>query len=348
MTLLLIVMGLIAVALGFDFINGFHDAANSIATIVSTRVLAPTYAVFWAAFFNFVAAFTGSLNVANTMGKGIIRFDLLKELGTEMVLLVIFASLCGAIVWNLLTWWWGLPSSSSHALAGGMIGATLALPQLGYHGLVFSGIFKIVIFIVLSPIIGMVLGSFNMIVTTWIVRRRTPAKVDRWLRRLQLVSASIFSFSHGTNDAQKVMGIIAVVLYGTVWRTRDVSNHLPIPFWVVLLCHAAIAFGTFFGGWRIVKTMGHSLTKLQPIGGFCAETGGGVTILALAHAGIPVSTTHTITGAIVGVGATRGSRAVQWGVAGRIVWAWILTIPASATVAAIVYGMVRLIEVVAG
>ncbi len=344
MTILLIVIGLIAVALAFDFINGFHDAANSIATIVSTRVLAPTYAVAWAAFFNFAAAFFGGLNVARTMGKGVIHFEMLSDLtgpvadyGTRMVLMVTFASLCGAIVWNLLTWWWGLPSSSSHALTGGMIGATL--PVLGVKGLVLSGIFKIVIFIVLSPVIGLILGAFNMIVTTWIVRRQTPAKVDHLFRRLQLVSASIFSFSHGTNDAQKVMGIIAVVLYGTIWKGREFH----VPYWVVILCYAAIALGTFFGGWRIVKTMGHSLTKLQPIGGFCAETGGGVTILALAHAGIPVSTTHTITGAIVGVGATRGTRAVRWGVAGRIIWAWILTIPAAALVSALVLFLTRAI-----
>ncbi len=325
--LLAVVIGLVAVALFFDFINGFHDAANSIATVVSTRVLAPVYAVAWAAFFNFIAAFFGSLNVATTMGKGIIQFDVLKEHGNAVVLTVIFASLVGAIVWNLLTWWWGLPSSSSHALAGGMIGATL--PVLGMDGLVPSGILKIAAFIVLSPLIGMFLGSTMMILTTWIVRRQTPARVDRYFRRLQLVSAAIFSYSHGTNDAQKVMGIIGVILYGTIWRDR--AFH--IPFWVVILCHAAIALGTFVGGWRIVKTMGHSLTKLQPIGGFCAETGGGVTILALAHAGIPVSTTHTITGAIVGVGATRGTRAVRWGVAGRILWAWVFTLPAAALVA---------------
>jgi inorganic phosphate transporter, PiT family len=329
--LLAVVIGLIAVALVFDFINGFHDAANSIATVVSTRVLSPVIAVVWAAFFNFIAAFFGSLNVAKTMGKGIIQFEVLKGYGNTVVLSVIFASLVGAIVWNLLTWWWGLPSSSSHALAGGMIGATL--PVLGVEGLVPSGIFKIVAFIVLSPLIGLVLGSTMMILTTWIVRRQTPARVDRYFRRLQLVSAAIFSYSHGTNDAQKVMGIIGVVLYGTIWKDR--AFH--VPFWVVLLCHAAIALGTFFGGWRIVKTMGHRLTKLQPIGGFCAETGGGVTILALAHAGIPVSTTHTITGAIVGVGATRGTRAVRWGVAGRIIWAWLFTIPMAAIVAALAY-----------
>jgi PiT family inorganic phosphate transporter len=323
--LLAIVITLVLVALLFDFINGFHDAANSIATVVSTRVLSPVAAVAWAAFFNFIAAapvfFGGELKVANTMGKGIIRFEQLRDQGSPIVLTVIFAALFGAIAWNLLTWWWGLPSSSSHALAGGLVGATL--PALGVQGLVWSGIWKIVLFIVLSPLIGMVFGSILMVTAAWGVRRQTPARVDRWFRRFQLVSASIFSYSHGTNDAQKVMGIIAVVLYGTIWAGRPF--HVPI--WVVFLCHAAIGLGTFFGGWRIVKTMGHNLTKLLPIGGFCAETGGGVTILGLAHLGIPVSTTHTITGAIVGVGATRGTRAVRWGVAGRIVWAWILTIP---------------------
>ena len=322
---------LVTLALIFDFINGFHDAANSIATVVSTRVLSPAIAVVWAAFFNFIAAFGGGVKVANTMGKGVIQFELLKGQGTAMVLTVIFASLIGAILWNLLTWWWGLPSSSSHALAGGLIGATL--PALGLRGLVGDGIAKIALFIVLSPVIGLVLGSFMMIVTTWIVHRRVPLQVDRWFRRLQLLSSGIFSYSHGTNDAQKTMGIIAVVLYGTIWSDRPFG----VPFWVILICHAAIGLGTAFGGWRIVRTMGHNLTKLQPIGGFCAETGGGVTILAISKLGIPVSTTHTITGAIVGVGATKGTRAVRWGVAGRIVWAWVLTIPAAAAVAAAVY-----------
>ena len=334
-----VVILLVLVALGFDFLNGFHDAANSIATVVSTRVLSPIVAVGWAAFFNFIAALPaflgGELRVANTMGKGVIHFEMLKARGTEVVLAVIFASLVGAIVWNLLTWWWGLPSSSSHALAGGMIGATL--PALGHDGLIDSGIAKIAAFIVLSPLIGMVLGAGTMTATSWIVRRQRPARVDGWFRRLQLVSAGIFSYSHGTNDAQKVMGVISVILYGTLWKDR--AFH--VPWWVVLVTHFAIGLGTFFGGWRIVKTMGQRLTKLQPIGGFCAETGGGVTILALAHAGIPVSTTHTITGAIVGVGATRGTRHVRWAVAGRIIWAWVLTIPMSALVAAVVYGATR-------
>jgi PiT family inorganic phosphate transporter len=341
MLLYAVVAGLVLVALAFDFINGFHDAANSIATVVSTRVLTPMKAVAWAAFFNFIAAapvlWGVQLKVANTMGKGIIHFDMLKDHGTTMVLVVIFAALMGAIAWNLLTWYWGLPSSSSHALAGGMIGATL--PALGASGLIGSGILKISLFIVLSPLIGMFLGIVMMVATTWIVRKFTPAKVDSWFRKLQLVSAAIFSYSHGTNDAQKVMGIIAIVLFGTVMKGEEFH----IPLWVVLACHAAIGLGTFFGGWRIVKTMGHGLTKLQPIGGFCAETGGGVTILALAHWGIPVSTTHTITGAIVGVGTTRGARAVRWGVAGRIIWAWIFTIPASAIVAALVFLVTRFV-----
>jgi PiT family inorganic phosphate transporter len=348
MTLTLaVVIGLVAVALFFDFINGFHDAANSIATVVSTRVLSPLAAVGWAAFFNFVAAapvlWGGELRVAATMGKGIVDFPLLQARGPSFVLVFILAALLGAIGWNLLTWWWGLPSSSSHALAGGMIGVCLV--SIGPRGLIAGGIWKVVLFIVLSPVIGLVLGSLTMVATAWIVRRNTPARVDRWFRRLQLVSASIFSYSHGTNDAQKVMGIITVILYGTVWADRAAvtQGHFPVPLWVVLACHASIGLGTMFGGWRIVKTMGHNLTRLQPIGGFCAETGGGVTILALAHAGIPVSTTHTITGAIVGVGATRGTRAVRWGVAGRIVWAWIFTIPMAALFAALSYGVVRLV-----
>ena len=329
------VIALVVLALIFDFINGFHDAANSIATVVSTRVLSPGIAVLWAAFFNFIAAFGGGVKVANTMGKGIIHFDLLRAHGTHTVLAVIFAALIGAIVWDLVTWWWGIPSSSSHALAGGLIGA--ALPSLGWHGLVWDGIGKICLFIVLSPVIGTVLGAGMTIGTAWIVRRRAPLQVDKWFRRLQLVSSGVFSYSHGTGDAQKTMGIIAVILYGTIWANRTFE----VPFWVILLCHAAMGLGTAAGGWRIVRTMGHNLTKLQPIGGFCAETGGGVTILAIAKLGIPVSTTHTITGAIVGVGSTKGARAVRWGVAGRIVWAWILTIPASALVAALMYAAAR-------
>jgi PiT family inorganic phosphate transporter len=351
--LITVVIALIVTALLFDFINGFHDAANSIATVVSTRVLAPLVAVAWAAFFNFISAapvlWGVELKVAATMGKGIVEFKALRDHGPAFVLVFIFAALVGAILWNLLTWWWGLPSSSSHALAGGMIGACLV--AIGPSGLIAGGIWKIVLFIVLSPVIGMVLGSSMMILTAWIVRKHTPARVDRWFRRLQLLSAAVFSYSHGTNDAQKVMGIITVILYGTVWAERAAMapGHFAVPFWVVLACHAAIGLGTLFGGWRIIKTMGHNLTKLQPIGGFCAETGGGVTILALAAAGIPVSTTHTITGAIVGVGATKGTRAVRWGVAGKIIWAWIFTIPASAVVAALVFTLTHfLVRLVAG
>jgi PiT family inorganic phosphate transporter len=246
MLLLAVVVGLVGLALVFDFVNGFHDAANSIATVVSTRVLTPLQAVMWAAFFNFIAAFGGSLKVAATMGKGVIQFELLKAQGSVFVLSVVFAALTGAIVWNLLTWWWGLPSSSSHALAGGMIGATL--PALGSGGLVAAGIIKIAAFIVLSPLIGMVLGSTGMILASWAVRRSSPARVDRWFRRLQLVSAAIFSYSHGTNDAQKVMGIISVILYGTI----RAGEPFRVDFWIVLLCHAAIGLGTLFGGWRIV------------------------------------------------------------------------------------------------
>ena len=340
--LLAAVITIIVVALIFDFINGFHDAANAIATVVSTRVLSPNLAVAWAAFFNFIAAFGGEVKVANTMGKGIINFELLRAQGSVTVLTVIFAALMGAILWNLLTWWWGLPSSSSHALAGGMIGA--AVPAVGFGGLVGSGIAKIAMFIVFSPLIGMTLGVLLMTAANWAVRKQTPLRVDTWFRRLQLVSSAIFSYSHGTNDAQKVMGIIGVVLFGTIWSHREFH----IDWWIILSCHAAIALGTFFGGWRIVKTMGHSLTKLQPIGGFAAETGGGVTIIALAQLGIPVSTTHTVTGAIVGVGATKGTRAVQWGVAGRIVWAWVFTIPAAALMGVAVYYATRFFTGLAG
>src|SRR5512147_2802797 len=263
--LLPVVIALVLTALLFDFINGFHDAANSIATVVSTRVLSPLVAVAWAAFFNFISAapvlWGVELKVAATMGKGIIHFEPLKAQGTSIVLAVVFAALMGAIVWNLLTWWWGLPSSSSHALAGGIIGATI--PALGVGGLIPSGILKIVSFIVLSPVIGFVLGSSMMVITAWIVRKKRAANVDSWFRRLQLVSAAIFSYSHGTNDAQKVMGIISLILYGTIWADRvstaDMAAKFPVPFWVVLACHAAIGLGTLFGGWRIVRTMGHSL-----------------------------------------------------------------------------------------
>ncbi|MBI3186186.1 MAG: inorganic phosphate transporter [Myxococcales bacterium] len=337
--LLFCVVAIVAVALLFDFVNGFHDAANSIATVVSTRVLAPVYAVAWAAFFNFIAAFGGGVKVANTMGKGIIHFEMLKAQGSTIVLTVIFSALVGAIAWNLITWWWGLPSSSSHALAGGLVGGTI--PAIGLEGLQASGIGKIATFIVVAPVLGMALGLALMLTTAWLIHRLevTPLKADRWFRRLQLLSSGFYSYSHGSNDAQKVMGIIGVVLYGTVWTDRTFH----IDWWMIIACHAAIGLGTFFGGWRIVKTMGHSLTKLQPIGGFCAEAGGGATLLFAAGFGIPVSTTHTITGAIVGVGTTRGARAVRWGVAGRIIWAWLFTIPASALMAAAAFAATRLL-----
>jgi PiT family inorganic phosphate transporter len=315
---------LVLLALAFDFMNGFHDAANSIATIVSTRVLRPQYAVIWAAFFNFIAFLFFGLHVANTVGKGII-----DPLVADHV--VVFGALVGAIAWNVITWWFGIPSSSSHALIGGLAGAALAKAGLG--ALVGSGFFKTAAAIVASPMLGLVLGAGLMIAVSWICRRQTPRRVDRWFRRLQLVSASLYSLGHGGNDAQKTMGIIAMLLFSSGMLGKEFS----VPFWVVLSCQAAMGLGTLFGGWRIVKTMGTSLTKLQPIGGFCAETGGGVTILALAHAGIPVSTTHTITGAIFGVGSVRSASAVRWGLAHRIVMAWILTIPASALIAAVFY-----------
>ena len=325
---------IIVIALIFDYINGFHDAANSIATVVSTRVLSPGAAVVWAAFFNFIAFLVLGEAVAKTIGKDMVD---IKAIPGDWQLWVLLCGLIGAIVWNLITWYYGIPSSSSHALVGGYAGAAIAAHGVGV--ILPSGWTKTIIFIVLSPLIGMVLGTALMVASTWTVHKQTPLKVDTWFRRLQLVSSAIFSYSHGTNDAQKVMGIIAVVLFGTIWRDREFH----IDWWMIISCHAAIGLGTFFGGWRIVKTMGHSLTKLAPIGGFAAETGGGVTIIALAKLGIPVSTTHTITGAIVGVGATKGWRAVKWGVAGRILWAWVFTIPASALMAVLVYFISRLV-----
>jgi PiT family inorganic phosphate transporter len=333
------VVALIAVALAFDFINGFHDAANSIATVVSTRVLSPLWAVAWAAFFNFISAapvlWGAELKVAATMGKGIVDFSHLKEQGTTVVLTVVFAALMGAIVWNLLTWWWGLPSSSSHALAGGMIGATI--PSIGFDGLLAPGIIKIVAFIVLSPLIGLTLGASMMILTAWLVRRNTPARVDGWFRRLQLVSAAAYSLMHGANDAQKTMGIIAGVLF-----TAGYLSEFTIPFWVVIAAHTAIGLGTLSGGWRIIHTMGSKITKLQPVHGFAAETGAAIAIYTATALGVGISTTHTITGAIVGVGATRRLSAVRWGVAGRIVWAWLATIPGAAAIGALSYGACRL------
>jgi len=315
---------LIAVALAFDFMNGFHDAANSIATVVSTRVLKPHQAVLLAAIFNFVALFVFHLKVATTVGKGIIDPSIIDHY-------VVFGALTGAIAWNLITWYYGIPSSSSHALIGGLIGAALA--KAGSWSLVPSGIFKTVAFIFISPIVGFVFGALLMLVVSALFIRSTPQRVDRWFRRLQLISASLYSLGHGGNDAQKTAGIIwMLLLAGGVLNASD-----PIPAWVVIACYITIAFGTAFGGWRIVKTMGQRITKLKPVGGFCAETGGAMMLFLATALGIPVSTTHTITGAIVGVGSMRKFSAVRWGVAGNIVWAWILTIPCSAAIAAIAW-----------
>ncbi len=315
-----LVIGIIALALIFDYINGFHDAANSIATVVSTRVLTPGKAVLWAAFFNFVAAFGFGTLVAKTMGQGLVHLDAVTPE-------VILAGLVGAIVWDLITWWLGLPTSSSHALIGGYAGAAAAHAGLG--AIIWGGWTRTVVFIVVAPLIGVVLGFVLMLATIWICRRAAPRKVDRVFRKLQLLSAALYSLGHGTNDAQKTMGIIAGVLY-----TSGMMKEFAIPFWIVLSCHAAIALGTLSGGWRIVKTMGMRLTQLRPVDGFAAETAGAITLLGTASLGIPVSTTHTITGAIVGVGSMKRASAVRWGIAARIVWAWVLTIPLSAAIAA--------------
>jgi PiT family inorganic phosphate transporter len=319
----------ILIALIFDFINGFHDAANSIATVVSTRVLSPMQAVIWAAFFNFVAAFGFGVSVATTIGKGVVRPETINEY-------VILAGLIGAIVWDLITWHYGIPSSSSHALIGGLAGA--AIVNAGISALIPAGIYKILLFIVLSPLLGLVLGFGIMVVVIWVFWRVRPSRVDRWFRRLQLVSAALYSLGHGTNDAQKTMGIIAGLLFSAGYLGKEFY----VPIWVILAAHAAIGLGTLAGGWRIVKTMGMRLTKLRPVGGFCAETAGAVTLIGTAIAGIPVSTTHTITGAISGVGATSRLSAVRWGVARQIVWAWILTIPLSAVIAAASFALIKL------
>ena len=323
------VVFIVFVALVFDFINGFHDAANSIATIVSTRVLTPLQAVVWAAFFNFVAAFGFGVHVATTVGKGVVHAEIVDQW-------VILAGLIGAIVWDLITWHWGLPTSSSHALIGGFAGAGVA--KAGFGGLVASGLIKIGIFMVLAPLIGLTVGFLMMLTTIWIFHRETPGRIDRIFRRGQLVSAAAYSLGHGTNDAQKTMGIIAVLLF----TTGHLGKEFFVPTWVILSAHAAIALGTMAGGWRIVKTMGMRITKLRPIGGFSAETAGAVTLIGTALGGIPVSTTHTISGAIMGVGAIQRFSAVRWGVAGRIVWAWIFTIPAAALVAAACWLLLRL------
>jgi inorganic phosphate transporter, PiT family len=318
-----IVCSLIFVALTFDYINGFHDAANSIATVVSTRVLSPGKAVVWAAFFNFVAAFGFGTAVAKTVGSGMIDVH-------AVTFLVIFAGLFGAIVWDIITWYYGLPTSSSHALIGGYAGGAVAHAGLGV--IIPSGWTKTLIFIVLAPTIGLVLGFVLMTALYWLFRGFAPSRVDRWFRRLQLLSASLYSLGHGANDAQKTMGIIAGVLFAAGY-----IQHFYIPLWVVLSAHAAIALGTLSGGWRIIHTMGSKITRLQPVGGFAAETAGAVSLFTATALGVPVSTTHTITGAIVGVGATRRLSAVRWGVAGRIVWAWILTIPISALISSTTY-----------
>jgi PiT family inorganic phosphate transporter len=326
--LLLTVVAIVAVALAFDYINGFHDAANSIATVVSTRVLSPGQAVVWAAFFNFVAAFTFGTAVAKTIGKGMISLD-------AVTFGVIFGGLMGAIIWDLFTWYVGLPTSSSHALIGGYAGAAVA--NAGFSAIILSGWTKTLIYIVLAPLIGMTLGLVIMVLIFNVFRRAAPRRVDRVFRKLQLVSAALYSLGHGGNDAQKTMGIIAGVLV-----TAGYLKTFSIPIWVILAAHAAIALGTLSGGWRIIHTMGSKITRLQPVGGFAAETAGAITLFVATAFGVPVSTTHTITGAIVGVGATRRLSAVRWGIAGKIVWAWILTIPMSAAIGAAIFWIVRL------
>jgi PiT family inorganic phosphate transporter len=334
---LLLLIVTVLVALIFDFLNGFHDAANSIATVVSTRVLSPKLAVAWAAFFNFVAAFFLGTAVAKTIGSGMIRID-------QVTQYVVITGLIGAIVWDVLTWLWGLPTSSSHALIGGFAGA--AIMRSGFHVIIVSGWYKTVIFIVVAPIMGLVLGLTFMVAISWLLRDKPPRKIDAWFRKLQLVSAAAYSLGHGGNDAQKTMGIVASALYGAHYLTRaELTGNWGKYHWpIILAAHTAIALGTYFGGWRIVHTMGSRITKLKPVGGFCAEAAGAITLFSTALAGIPVSTTHTITGAIVGVGATHRLSAVRWGVARRIVWAWVLTIPASALVAAVAFWLVQLIH----
>ncbi len=322
------VVFIVFVALVFDFINGFHDAANSIATVVSTRVLTPLQAVVWAAFFNFVAAFGFGVHVATTVGRGVVDTSAIDQW-------VILAGLVGAITWDLTTWYWGIPTSSSHALIGGFAGAGVA--KAGFASLVTSGLVKIGIFMVLAPLIGLVVGFAMMTLTLLTFRKETPGRVDRIFRRGQLLSAAAYSVGHGTNDAQKTMGIIAVLLFST----GHLGPEFYVPFWVILAAGAALGLGTMFGGWRIVKTMGMRITKLRPFGGFCAETAGAITLFGTALGGIPVSTTHTITGSIMGVGAIQRFSAVRWGVAGRIVWAWVLTIPASALVAGVAWLLIH-------
>ena len=321
---------LVFLALAFDFMNGFHDAANAIATVVSTRVMKPHTAVAMAAVCNIAAIFIFELKVAATVGKGTIDPAVIDYY-------VVFGALVGAIAWNVITWYYGIPSSSSHALVGGLIGAAMA--HSGPSSLIAAGVIKVVAFIVISPVLGMVLGSFMMIVVSWVFRGSTPRRVDKWSRRLQLISASAYALGHGGNDAQKTIGIIWMLLLSA----GIMQNGDPVPMWVIASCYTAIGLGTVFGGWRIIKLMGQKITKLRPVGGFCAQTGGAATLFFATALGIPVSTTHTITGAIVGVGATKRLSAVRWGLAGTIVWAWILTIPCSAVIGAVFWYLGRFI-----
>ena len=319
-----IVITLVAVALAFDFMNGFHDAANSIATVVSTGVLKPHQAVLLAAFFNFLALFIFHLNVATTVGKGIVDQGVIDHY-------VVFGALIGAIVWNFITWYYGIPSSSSHALIGGIVGAGVA--KAGVSSLIPGGILKVVAFIFISPLLGFLMGSLLVLAISWLFVRSTPSRVDRIFRRMQLISSSLYSLGHGGNDAQKTVGIIWMLLIAAGYS----GTHDPVPAWVVIACYVTIGFGTLFGGWRIVKTMGQRITKIRPAGGFCAELSGSITLFLATGLGIPVSTTHTITGAIVGVGSAQNISAVRWGVAGNLLWAWILTIPCSAFVAGVAW-----------
>ncbi len=325
-----IVVVLVLIALAFDFMNGFHDAANSIATVVSTRVLTPYQAVMLAAAFNFIALFIFHLQVAATIGRGIIDQGVVDHY-------LVFGALVGAIAWNVITWWYGIPSSSSHALIGGLVGAAVA--KAGTWALVPAGLLKAIAFIFISPLLGMLLGALLMLAVSWLFVRSTPSKVDRWFRRLQLFSASLYSLGHGGNDAQKTIGIIWMLLIAAGYLGQKDA----VPIWVIAACYITIALGTAFGGWRIVKTMGQRITKLKPVGGCCAETGGAITLFLATALGIPVSTTHTITGAIVGVGSAQNVSAVRWGVAGNIVWAWILTIPCSAFIAGAAWYLGRML-----
>lgn len=327
---LVFVIGVVIIALVFDFVNGFHDAANSVATVVATRVLTPKNAVLWAAFFNFIAAFVFGLHVANTIGRGIIDPAIVDST-------ILLSALTGAIAWDLLTWWWGLPTSSSHALIGGLVGAALAKTGTT-EVLVWWGLIKVISFIALAPMIGVIMGFALQTVQNIIFARSKPAKIDRHFRKLQLASAALYSLGHGGNDAQKTMGIIAILLFSNGY----LGSTFHVPFWVVILCHFMIALGTMFGGWRIIKTMGLKLTTLKPASGCCAETAAAATLFGATALGIPVSTTHTITGAIMGVGSTRGLGSVRWMVASQIVWAWVLTIPAAAIIAALTYYICRL------